>query len=96
MYITVSRFDFIDEFKKFHRDSNFSREGLHALFDYLEEYEESTGEKIELDPISLCCEFNEEKIENVLSDYNLECLEDLMNETEVIWHSDTRVLYKAY
>lgn len=29
------------------------------MFDYLEEYEESTGEKIELDIVALCCDFTE-------------------------------------
>ena len=39
----------------------FSYEGKKALFEYLEEYEESTGEEIEFDPIALCCEYSEEK-----------------------------------
>ena len=40
-------------------EKNFSYEGKRALFDYLEEYEESTGESVELDPIALCCEYSE-------------------------------------
>ena len=42
-----------------HRPNNFSYTGLASLFDYLEEYEESTGEQIEFDPIALCCEYTE-------------------------------------
>ena len=52
----------IYEFKKWFEDNrpnNFSYEGLNNLFDYLEEYEESTGEQIEFDPIALCCEYTE-------------------------------------
>ena len=41
------------------RPNNFSYTGLNELFDYLEEYEESTGEQIEFDPIALCCEYTE-------------------------------------
>ena len=42
-----------------HRPNNFSRVGLKALFDYLEQFEEETGEEIEFDPIALCCEYTE-------------------------------------
>tara|TARA_R100001082_G_scaffold31591_2_gene16157 strand:- start:1162 stop:1461 length:300 start_codon:yes stop_codon:yes gene_type:complete len=42
-----------------HRPDNFSRLGLKSLFDYLEEYEDSTGESIEFDPIALCVEYTE-------------------------------------
>tara|TARA_R110000737_G_scaffold8239_1_gene23871 strand:+ start:244 stop:543 length:300 start_codon:yes stop_codon:yes gene_type:complete len=42
-----------------HRPNNFSYTGLASLFDYLEEYKESTGEQIEFDPIALCCEYTE-------------------------------------
>ncbi len=55
---TVSFYDFERAFKECERD-NFSYDGLKALFDYLEELEESTGEEIELDVIALCCEYTE-------------------------------------
>lgn len=41
------------------RPDNFTWGGLSALFDYLEEYEDDTGFKIEFDPIAICCEFSE-------------------------------------
>lgn len=41
------------------RTTNFSYAGLNALFDYLAEYEEDTGEELELDVIALCCDFTE-------------------------------------
>lgn len=40
-------------------ENNFSYQGKRALFDYLENYEEETGEEIELDPVALCCEYSE-------------------------------------
>lgn len=50
--------DFCDAFWGNYKD-NFTYEGKRALFDYLEEYEESTGEEIELDIVALCCEYTE-------------------------------------
>tara|TARA_R110000744_G_scaffold327413_1_gene433123 strand:+ start:239 stop:520 length:282 start_codon:yes stop_codon:yes gene_type:complete len=51
-------YDFERAFKRYERE-NFSYDGLKALFEYLEEYEEGTGEEIELDVIALCCEYAE-------------------------------------
>ena len=39
--------------------SSWSYDGALALADYLEEYEESTGEELELDPVAIRCEFSE-------------------------------------
>lgn len=58
MYQEISFSTFCDSFSGSHKN-NFSYEGKIALFDYLENYEDETGEKIELDPISLCCEYTE-------------------------------------
>jgi hypothetical protein len=41
------------------RADQFSYDGLQALFEYLEQYEEDTGEAITLDVIALCCEYSE-------------------------------------
>jgi len=39
--------------------ANWSQNGALALAEYLEEYEESTGEDLEFDPIAIRCEFSE-------------------------------------
>ncbi len=39
--------------------SQMSYNASFAMADYLEEYEESTGEELELDPIAIRCEFTE-------------------------------------
>ena len=41
------------------RKNSFSYQGKRALFDYLEEHSESTGEPVELDIIALDCEYVE-------------------------------------
>ena len=56
---TVTRFQFVNSFRHAGRESQFSFNALRALFEYLEEYENSTGEEIELDPIAICCEWAE-------------------------------------
>tara|TARA_R110002012_G_scaffold18387_1_gene67644 strand:- start:481 stop:780 length:300 start_codon:yes stop_codon:yes gene_type:complete len=72
---------YLEEFSKWfeeHRPHNFSRVGLVRLFDYLEEYEESTGESIEFDPIAICCEYSEyQDLDEFHQDYNKEDYPDL-------------------
>ena len=58
MKTSVNEYEFCRWFEQ-HRPNNFSRAGLRELFDYLEQYEEGTGEEIEFDPIALCCEYTE-------------------------------------
>ena len=71
MIKTINFSEFCDAFKNYDRDNNFSYDGKRALFDYLENYEEETGEKIELDIIALCCEYNEYKnLTEYLKDYS--------------------------
>jgi len=58
---TIGQYEFTESFKNAGRGEQFSYEGLKALFEYLEELEESCGEEIELDVISLCCDYCEHK-----------------------------------
>ena len=87
MYQEINFSDFCDRFRDMNRDNNFTYDGKRALFDYLENLEEDTGEKIELDIIALCCEYSEydnlkEFQDNFSGDY--ETIEDIENETTVI------------
>lgn len=59
MIRTVGFSQFCDAFRDMGREGSFSYKGKRALFDYLEEYEESTGEYVELDVIALDCEYVE-------------------------------------
>ncbi|MFW6130312.1 MAG: hypothetical protein ACOC56_03935 [Atribacterota bacterium] len=67
---------FIRRFEDFNRletdktGGNFTRAGLRALFEYLNNSSEDTGENIKLDVIGLCCEFSEYKnLNEYLNDY---------------------------
>ena len=59
MFENVSEGDFIQRFVLLNRKDNFSYEGRKALFEYFESLEDDTGEKIEFDCISICCDFSE-------------------------------------
>jgi hypothetical protein len=83
----INQSEFIDWFKKSDiYKNNFSYYGLVALFDYLEEYEETTGEEIEFDPIALCCEYTEfDSFADLQAQYpNIKDFEELNDKTTVI------------
>lgn len=71
MKTTVYFSEFRDYFHEI-RPDNFSYEGLRILFDYFEEFEESTGEEVEFDVIAICCDFSEDSYENIADLYGIE------------------------
>jgi hypothetical protein len=81
---SVNEYDFRRAFELADRKDNFSYDGLAALFDYLEQYEEDCGTEIELDVIALCCDYSEEKVSDILKNYSLDSLSDLRDQTTVI------------
>ena len=96
MHQYVNEHIFKDTFRRL-RPDNFTWGGLSALFDYLEEYEENSGSKIEFDAIALCGEFSEyenfKEIQEAYSNLDLEDLEDLRNHTHIIQHDDGIIIY---
>lgn len=87
MTTTITEYSFRQAFHDMDRGNNFSYHGLTALFNALEEYEDCTEEKIELDVIALCCEFTEyADLEEFQADYGegYETIEDIENQTWVI------------
>jgi hypothetical protein len=95
---TITKSDFRDAFKKMGRDSNFSYDGLGALFDYLELLETETREELELDVIAICCDFSEyENLAEFQNDYpDYETMEDIENETTVIKVDDERFIIQQF
>ena len=108
MIQTISVYDFRDAFKRCGRGDQFSYEGLELIFDYIEEYEGSTGEQVELDVIGICCEWCEQSPEDIAVAYNLEIcvspentlqnvLEYLHDETQVAGVTDSgNVVYVQF
>ena len=83
MYQTINTAsNFRDEFRACGRADQFSYEALGILFDYLEAYEMDTGEEIELDVVSLCCDYSEDSPENIRDQYGIDT--EGMDEDEAI------------
>ena len=82
---SVSIINFIDAFEKM-RPSNFTYEGLECLYIYLIDYEQDTGEEIELDVIALCCDFSEYKnLEEYRKNYSsINSVKDIQDATTFI------------
>ena len=88
---------FVDSFQGDYKN-NFSYAGKRALFDYLDELEESCGIVVELDPIAFCVEYTEyEDLKELQENYNdIESIEDLEMHTTVIMVDDESFIIADY
>ena len=88
MITTINENDFIQAFKNMGRDNQFTHEALQELFAYYEEYEDSTGEKVELDVIAICCDWTEYESEyELINDYDMSIkggLDEIKENTTVL------------
>jgi hypothetical protein len=67
----VNKYEFYDTLAN-RRPGAFSSEGADLLFDYLEDFEVSTGKELEFDPIALCIEYSEQHMRDIASDYDID------------------------
>lgn len=72
---TINRYQFIRAFAEYGRGEQFSLDALSAIFDYIENYEDGSGEEIELDVIAICCEWSEELPEEIVENYGIDIAE---------------------
>ena len=86
---TINFYEFAAQFQSM-RPNSFSREGLIALWEYLEEWEESTGEEMEFDVIALCCDFIEY---DSLADYQQDYSDDVEDYTAAITENNGYIVY---
>lgn len=68
---TIDKYDFRIAMLNM-RPDNFSLIGLDVLFQFLEDYEASTGEEIDLDVIELCSEYSEESWQDIAGNYSID------------------------
>ena len=86
----ISFNDFLEEFRNYGREDQFSYEGKKALYDYLNDLSEDIGQSIELDIIAMCCDFTEyDSLEQFIDDYgysvgDINSIEDIDYYTVVI------------
>jgi hypothetical protein len=83
--------DFYNAFKS-SRPNQFTYDGLKSLYDYLIQYEEDTGEELDLDVIALCCDYTEYKnFQELKSNYlDIKTLKELTEKTSVIPVENTK------
>ena len=94
---SIDIYNFRNEFELYNRVNNFSYEGLNALFNYLEEWEDDAGCEIELDVIALCCEYTEyDSFEELQYSYDVKSMDDLMNRTVVIMVDDNSFIIQDF
>lgn len=106
---TLSKSSFIDAFKQSSRKDQFSYEALEAIFDYLEEYSDSTGEPVEFDIVGICCDWSEMTWQEVALSYGVDlsqCTDDderigevesfLCDNTQFLELSDGNFVYQQF
>jgi len=72
MIQTITLSDFRTAFHNMGRKDQFSYEGLELIFDYIEEYEQDSGEQLELDVIAICCDWAEDTPEDIAAAYDID------------------------
>ena len=87
MKTTVYENEFIKMFQDI-RPNNFSLGGLHRLYEGLTEFEEDTGEELELDVIAICCDFREMTLNEIIDSYDYMMDEDKLNDALAIGEHD--------
>ena len=72
MKTTVNQSEFIDAFHRFDRYEQFGYDALVSLFDYMEQFEQDSGEEMELDVIALCCDYSVDSVADIASNYSID------------------------
>jgi len=97
MKITVTESIFRNQFEAMGRGDQFSHKALGWLFDMLDDFD---NENEELDVIAICCDFNELKIEDVRSEYDVpedqDVIDYLEENTFVVNSDDETVVFQAF
>lgn len=101
--------DFIDAFKRFDRYDSYGYSALRVIFDYMEDYEQDSGEEVELDVIAICCDISVDTMQNIAKSYNvdiegmdeeeaLEAVTDYLNDNTMVLGEtdDGQIVYQVF
>ena len=89
--------DFKKEFEDYNRDKQFSLQGLSALYDYVLELSDESGENYKLDVIELCTTFTEyESISQALKEYDLSTYHQLAESTVILPLDDGNIIIQNF
>ena len=69
MLMKVSKDEFVNQFRAYNREENFSIAARKTLFEYIEEMEEDTGNQTVIDFISLCVTWKEYDYDEIIQAY---------------------------
>jgi hypothetical protein len=69
---SINNTQFHNAFRDAGREEQFSYESKNIMFDYIEQYEQESGEEWELDVIGLCCEISEMSEQEVKEAYTID------------------------
>ncbi len=76
MLTRIGFYEFCEIMENTYNGTSFDREGLLALFDFIEEFYEALDEEYILDPIGLCCEFSQMSYDEFCDYYKVDIIED--------------------
>ena len=94
----INKERFCQAFIDMHCKDDFSYEGLSELYDFLTMDEANGDMGMELDVVALACKYREESVYNALESYNLESIDELEEQTMIVWHDQENaiVLYQQF
>ena len=98
MYQNISLHDFHEAFKSSGYEDNFTVEAREALYSYFCDWEVAADQQVELDVISICCEFSEySSLDEYVNDTGNEVdIEELRQETTVLELTGGRIVVRDY
>ena len=106
MKTIVTLNSFAESFRQCGRERHFSSAALSALFNYFEKMEEDTDTEIELDPIAICCDWeeytsaivaaNDNGFRGKKTDTEEDALEYLYDKTEVVKFDGGLIISSTY
>ena len=93
----LSFYDFKREFEDYNRGEQFTLQGLSALYEYVLELSEESGENYDMDVIELCITFTEyESVSHALKEYGLTNYEQLEDSTIILHLDDGKIIIQDF
>ena len=86
---------FESRFRDYKRLDQFPK-GLRNLFNYLEDLATDMDTPIEIDVISLCCDYTEINVKDIENETGCEDIEDLRSNTTVIEVDTDTIIYQVF
>ena len=74
-------YSFKRQFETIGRVNQYTSDGFHALYDYLQAVAIDTGEPIKIDAIGICCTYAETSPNTLAQETGFDTVEDLQDET---------------